>query len=484
MTAHHPAPPIGGPSSRPRIFISHSTRAKPGHVCCRCLDARDALVEQLEAAGFEAVYDKDFLRSGDGWQQEIAVELHGSQAAVLLLSRHAMESANVGYEASIADGRRRADARYRFIALKLPDVRRGELAASALKAIHLGEVDMCDWADDEIAGKRLPDKLREDLAQIRLWHTDRSSPTRNAVTAALGDAYDDRLRAAADLLGVRERLDREVLRERLSEALLTERAPGPRREPDPLVRALGEVLPVLRPDPAYTVADLSVVYARVPAAAAEQLGEIRTREDGRVAVLAATRDGTLRAYLLRASGRPRPWPHLEVAVTAGARMATRLADSIRDAVAAYLGYTDYDDPELEGEAGFLDEIEAYAQESGPIVVVIRYAPDPALVRELRAAFPRLLLLFVTDRAGAITSIEATELVPLTPSGEGELKRTHGKAMILAGRPAFDRPAFGPSEYGRPEFGGLDAGRPDAGRPDAGRPHPGRPGPHDPTWRPA
>ncbi|MFI6581569.1 TIR domain-containing protein [Embleya sp. NPDC050493] len=433
MTIHDFPEPRGAvPVPRPRIFISHSTRAKPGQVCCRCLDAREALVEQLAAEGFEPVYDKDFLRSGDGWQQEIAVQLHGSQATVLLLSRHALDSANVGYEASIADGRRRADARYRLIALKLPDVRRADLDASALRAIHLGEVDMCDWAEDEIAENRLPDKLRTDLAQIRLWHLDRSSPTRNAVTYALAEAYEDRLRAAADLLGVRERLDRRVLRERLSEALLTERAPAPRPEPDPLVRALNEVLPVLRTEPASTVADLSVVYARVPTVAAVQLGELRRRAEGRVAVLAATRGGTLRAYLLRASGHPRPWPHLEVTVPAGAGIVAGLIAAIRDRVAGYLDYDGYHDPELEGEAGFRDVIRAHAQETGPIVVVIRHQPDAALLRELRTAFPHLLLLFVTDRAGACGSIEVTELMPLTPSGEGELKRTHGRAMELAG----------------------------------------------------
>ncbi|MET7297510.1 toll/interleukin-1 receptor domain-containing protein [Embleya sp. NPDC005575] len=445
MTIHHLPDPRGAvPVPRPRIFISHSTRAKPGQVCCRCLDARDALVEQLAAEGFEAVYDKDFLRSGDGWQQEIAVELHGSQATVLLLSQHALDSANVGYEASIADGRRRADARYRFIALKLPDVRRADLAASALKAIHLGEVDMCDWADDEIAGNRLPVKLRADLAQVRLWHLDRSSPTRNAVTYALAEAYEERLRAAADLLGVRGRLDREVLRERLSEALLTERAPAPRREPDPLVRALGEVLPVLRPGPAGTVADLSVVYARVPTVAAAQLGALRLREDGRVAVLAATRGGTLRAYLLRASGHPRPWPHLEVTMPAGTGMPAALIAAIRDRVAGYLDYDGYHDPELEGEAGFRDVVEAHTQEAGPIVVVIRHLPDAALVRELQVAFPLLLLLFVTDRTGACSSAEVTELTPLTLSGEGELKRTHGRAMQLAGHSEPSNPPWRPA----------------------------------------
>ncbi|MGC0417446.1 toll/interleukin-1 receptor domain-containing protein [Embleya sp. AB8] len=439
-----PGPHVAMAAPRPRIFISHSTRAKAGHVCCRCLDAREALVKQLTAEGFEAVYDKDFLRSGDAWQQEIAVELHTSQATVLLLSRHAMESANVGYEASIADGRRRADPRYRFIALKLPDVRRVELAASALKAIHLGEVDMCDWPDDEIAGSRLPAKLCADLAQIRLWHLDRSSPTRHAVTAALGEAYEDRLVAAASLLGVGERLDREVLRERLSEALLTERAPAPRGEPDPLVGALAEVLPVLRPDPAYTVADLSVVHARVPARAAEQLGEVCAREDGRVVVLAATRDVTLRAYLLRAGGRPRPWPHVEVTVPVGARMAAGLVAAIREAVAGYLDYDGYHDPELAGERGFREVIEAHARETGPIVVVVRYLPDVALVRELRVCFPRLLLLFVTDRVGAGDRLEVTELMPLTPSGEGELKRTYGRAMRLAGRAEPTNPPWRPA----------------------------------------
>ncbi|WP_161500630.1 toll/interleukin-1 receptor domain-containing protein [Embleya scabrispora] len=433
-----PGPP------RPRIFVSHSTRAKPDAVCCRCLDAREALVARLAAEGFEAVYDKDFLRSGDAWQQEIALELHGSQATVLLLSQHAMESANVGYEAGIADGRRRVDARYRFIALKLPDVRRADLPTSALKAIHLGEVDMCDWADDEITAGRLPAKLCADLDQVRLWHLDRSSPTRYAVTTALDGAYEDRLRAAADVLQVCGSLDREVLRERLSEALLTERVPVPPPRPDPLVRALGEVLPVLRPDPAYTVAELSVVYARVPAIAAAQLGELGAGADGRVAVLAATRDGTLRAYLLRASGRPRPWPHLEVAVPAGARMAADLVAAIRDAVAGYLGYDGYDDPELAGEAGFRDVLDAHGLETGPVVVVIRHPPDVTLVRELRACFPRLLLLFVTDRAGTGVAVEAIELAPLTRSGEGELKRTHGRAMQLAGRAEAPNPPWRPA----------------------------------------
>ncbi len=72
--------------------------------------------------------------------------------------------------------------------------------------------------------KRLPDKLRTDLAQDRLWHLDRSSPTRNAVTYALAEAYEDRLRAAADLLGRARAARPQGVAERLSEALLTERA--------------------------------------------------------------------------------------------------------------------------------------------------------------------------------------------------------------------------------------------------------------------
>ncbi len=52
----------------------------------------------------------------------------------------------------------------------------------------------------------------------------------------------------------------------------------------------------------------------------------------------------MRAYLLGASGHPRPWPHLEVSVPAGAAMAAGLFAAIRDRVAGYLDYDGYHEP--------------------------------------------------------------------------------------------------------------------------------------------
>ncbi|HEX6184620.1 MAG TPA: toll/interleukin-1 receptor domain-containing protein [Pyrinomonadaceae bacterium] len=80
---------------KPRVFISHSTTKDP-----EAAAVRDALSAALKDK-FAVRVDKEHLKLGEGWRHTLNTWIGGCDAAVVLLSKDALESQFVAYEASI-----------------------------------------------------------------------------------------------------------------------------------------------------------------------------------------------------------------------------------------------------------------------------------------------------------------------------------------------------------------------------------------------
>jgi hypothetical protein len=80
---------------KPRVFISHSTTKDP-----EAAAVRDALSAALREK-FAVRVDKEHLKLGEGWRHTLNTWIGGCDAAVVLLSKDALESQFVAYEASI-----------------------------------------------------------------------------------------------------------------------------------------------------------------------------------------------------------------------------------------------------------------------------------------------------------------------------------------------------------------------------------------------
>lgn len=80
-----------------KIFVSYS-RADTKTV--------NRLIEDLEAVGFQVWVDRSGIRGGEIWRQEIVEAIVTSDAMVLVLSNHSVESDNVRKEVDLAELRK------------------------------------------------------------------------------------------------------------------------------------------------------------------------------------------------------------------------------------------------------------------------------------------------------------------------------------------------------------------------------------------
>ncbi len=69
-----------------KVFISYSRKDKA---------LADKVAAALDAAGFEAWYDKREIMPGENWAEKMAAGLRESEAMVVLLTPHALESDTV-----------------------------------------------------------------------------------------------------------------------------------------------------------------------------------------------------------------------------------------------------------------------------------------------------------------------------------------------------------------------------------------------------
>src|SRR5262245_53749405 len=79
---------------KPRVFISHSAKEPDTRKLC------ESIVAGLRAADFEVLWDAD-IPTAAKWRGAIDEWIWNCDAAILVLSQHAIESKYVAYEATL-----------------------------------------------------------------------------------------------------------------------------------------------------------------------------------------------------------------------------------------------------------------------------------------------------------------------------------------------------------------------------------------------
>ena len=79
-----------------KVFISHASADQ---------DLARRVADVLKASGFQ-VWDESQVLPGDNWGEKLGQALEGSDAMVVLLTRHAVQSPNVSFEIGYALGKK------------------------------------------------------------------------------------------------------------------------------------------------------------------------------------------------------------------------------------------------------------------------------------------------------------------------------------------------------------------------------------------
>jgi hypothetical protein len=155
-----------------RIFISHSTYDPPSQArdgitdpleadaaedhARLALEVRDQLAVALRAAGHAVLLDKEGIGLGDPWRSLLNQWIGGCNAAVLLLSRRALASTYVAYEASNFSHRTSVPgSKFQLVPVFIPPVDASAVKDSPLASANLtelqGRVDTATTAQEIVA---------------------------------------------------------------------------------------------------------------------------------------------------------------------------------------------------------------------------------------------------------------------------------------------------------------------------------------------
>ncbi|RAJ71912.1 TIR domain-containing protein [Streptomyces sp. Amel2xB2] len=411
--------------ARPKIFISHSS-GKCGDEGCECAAYRDALAAHLEGLGCDTVVDRDVLRGGDEWHKKLMVELLRSQGAVVLLSRHALDSYHVMEEALLANALREANQqRFLLLPVVLPGVRRADLKGSRLDGIDLGRLDMVDWSP--AAGPAVPPpEVAGILRPLVERHGALPHPrVTEYVASRIEGLSDHALRQVAQELGVDViAYARDHTNYVVSTGLLSERPVDGIGAYCAMRKALTRLLPLLTDrEHRRDVVDVVVPFARVPGRAAEQLRTLSdTVPSGRIALLEARKVRTAQMYVRRASEDPQPWRCHIAVPSPELDFVDSLVEDVGDYLAEHLCYGFHDKDVLRRALA-----QAEDERGGPVTILLNVRPDDELVRRLLAEFPQLLFLFAHDQVDAGAGAGAAGhalLEPLSWEPEMDMLRTH------------------------------------------------------------
>ncbi|MGH9942693.1 MAG: toll/interleukin-1 receptor domain-containing protein, partial [Pyrinomonadaceae bacterium] len=214
---------------RPKVFISYTTNDE---IAVRL---RDALYERLDGgradASYEVWVDKESLTPGDQWRHEIHNGLGQCDAAIVLLSEHALDTDAhpwVWNEAAILVHRRFMQEDFVLLPIVLPPVEVTGIQDRRWEPLLLKEIQM-------IAGQpvsEVVERVAARLEEVRL-REEVSGPLHKLeklIAADFKDVDDDIVKFAIAELGVRcgRWKSPKLLRRELAEQLLqaaTEKLP-------------------------------------------------------------------------------------------------------------------------------------------------------------------------------------------------------------------------------------------------------------------
>ena len=176
---------------KPRVFISHS--AKETHAEA----LRTALAKALNDAGYPVLLDKDELQLGVNWRATLNVWIDGCDAAVVLLSESALQSAFVAYEASILAYRKRANARFLLIPVFVDPVDNKKVQHSPLAPTRIHDVESItkDVPQDQLIQQVLEKMAEHEAITAVDGHTKH-------LTSLLEDVPDFALEEEGERLGI------------------------------------------------------------------------------------------------------------------------------------------------------------------------------------------------------------------------------------------------------------------------------------------
>ncbi|GAA0961270.1 toll/interleukin-1 receptor domain-containing protein [Virgisporangium aurantiacum] len=188
------------PPGQRRVFISHSSHDPFAH------EVRNAVCLQLREKNYQVLVDKDELRPGQDWRSVLTHWLADCHAAVLLLTRDALQSTWVRREITILMWRRALGSPVAVIPVLVGDLQPSDVAAagfSELRQLQFARLVPTGFGDpealaDDITQRlaRLPPRQAE-TTQMRRW-ADRVS----FFLTLVGD--QDKLGECARELGVAE----------------------------------------------------------------------------------------------------------------------------------------------------------------------------------------------------------------------------------------------------------------------------------------
>lgn len=144
-----------------RVFISHSTKDQKTPDDRAALEVQQALLTELrKSGGFEPLMDRISLEPGDAWRARINLWVGGCDAAVVLLSTAALDSAYVAYETSILHYRKLCDPRFPIIPVLVAPVTVDDVTRSRLAPQQLAELGFAQGSTGEVVAQVM-EKLAE-----------------------------------------------------------------------------------------------------------------------------------------------------------------------------------------------------------------------------------------------------------------------------------------------------------------------------------
>lgn len=376
-----------------RVFVSHSAKEDDA------INVQEKLVERLNAEPetFTLLMDRSELVAGDRWRARINFWIGSCDAAVVLLSPAALDSAYVAYEVSVLAYRAgAANSRFRIIPVYLKNVDRKLLEKSRLDPAKLTEIQ-------RLANKRTPDEIAD--AVVAELSTIADTPPR---------PIDGIIRRAQTLL---EGVPKTVL-ENASEKLPDFTLPW---EPgQDVIRPLAErLLGVGMLGAIDALIELSsdmagakvqelvnlVACTWVDIKAVERLPEIAQSSTLRAVALNALKTETASMYHLAASRGSKTWVFLTCNNDFAANGATadEMTAIVRNALTGYWKVKPED----------LDRKLQLIRDRYVVLIALPgegLVEDPEVVRALRQAFPTVTFFFLTGNVPAETIAEIAELI--------------------------------------------------------------------------
>lgn len=148
---------------KPKIFISHSAKDDLARKLLTYL------FEGLCNDGFDVFVDREILQGGDGWRAKIKEWIWQCDAAIILLSKDALSSDWVKYEATLLCQRREGNpGNFKLIPIYFPDVT-PEIIKQKMDPIQLNEIEGIEIQTLKIDNKEIEKillKIKQQLAPL------------------------------------------------------------------------------------------------------------------------------------------------------------------------------------------------------------------------------------------------------------------------------------------------------------------------------